>query len=417
MIRTQHWPWLQLVVAFLIQATGAGALSYSYSVIAVPLAETFDASRMTLMLGLTCMTLGAGVVSPMAGIAIDRLSLRLIMIFAILMTSLGFVALSVTTAMWQVPAIYGLVFCFGYVLLGPLSASTLLARWFTRKRGLALGIAGAGTSFGGFLFPPLISWLTDLLGWRVALQVFAAVIALIAIPVALMAADRPALKGYTPPLPEGDADHEAHTGARFNSTDTIIRHRAFWVIAISVGFMFAAFTATVGSLTPFVLDTGATREQGAMLIANLALAAVPGTLLFGWCADRFDVRLALAAIMLLMMLGLALFWGTPDMPRLFAGSLILGLGGGGMLPVWSSLLAQIYGVLNYGRVMGLMSPVLLPFNLLTPPLAGWIRDVTGSYDMAFMAFVLLLLLAVVMIPLIERSGPGLRPVEGATVKG
>ena len=91
MIRTQHWPWLQLVVAFLIQATGAGALSYSYSVIAVPLAETFDASRMALMLGLTCMTLGAGVVSPMAGIAIDRLSLRLIMIFAILMTALGFV--------------------------------------------------------------------------------------------------------------------------------------------------------------------------------------------------------------------------------------------------------------------------------------------------------------------------------------
>jgi len=139
--------------------------------------------------------------------------------------------------------------------------------------------------------------------------------------------------------------------------------------------------------------------------------------LFGWCADRFDVRLALAAIMLLMMLGLALFWGTPDMPRLFAGSLILGLGGGGMLPVWSSLLAQIYGVLNYGRVMGLMSPVLLPFNLLTPPLAGWIRDVTGSYDMAFVAFVLLLLLAVVMIPLIERSGPGSRPVDGEAVKG
>ena len=106
---------MQLVVAFLIQATGTGALSYSYSVIAVPLAETYDASRMTLMLGLTCMTLGAGMVSPLAGVAIDRLSLRLIIIFAILMTATGFVALSLTTAMWQVPAIYGLIFCFGFL--------------------------------------------------------------------------------------------------------------------------------------------------------------------------------------------------------------------------------------------------------------------------------------------------------------
>jgi MFS family permease len=101
------------------------------------------------------------------------------------------------------------------------------------------------------------------------------------------------------------------------------------------------------------------------------------------------------------------------MSRLVAGSLILGLGGGGMLPVWSSLLAQVYGVLNYGRVMGLMAPVLLPFNLLTPPLAGWVRDISGSYDLAFMGFVLLLLLAVAMIPLIERSGSTSRRASAA----
>lgn len=416
MSHAQHWPWLQLLVAFLIQATGAGALSYSYSVIAVPLAETYDASRMVLMLGLTCMTLGAGVISPMAGIAIDRLSLRLIMVFAILMTALGFVALSLTTAMWQVPTIYGLVFCFGYVLLGPLSASTLLARWFTRNRGIALGIAGAGTSFGGFLFPPLITWLTEVLGWRVALQSFAGLIALIAIPVALLAVDRPASKGYTPSRDIG-SDEEADRGDRFSSTDAIMRHRSFWLIAVSVGFLFAAFTATVGSLMPFMLDNGATREQSAMLIANLALAAVPGTLLFGWCADRFDVRLALAAIMALAAVGLVLFWGSPSMSRMMAGSLILGLGGGGMLPVWSSVLAQVYGVLNYGRVMGLMAPVLLPFNLLTPPFAGWIRDVSGSYHLAFVSFVVMLLLAIALVPLIERSGTGAGRLPGAPVTG
>ena len=88
-----------------------------------------------------------------------------------------------------------------------------------------------------------------------------------------------------------------------------------------------------------------------------------------------------------------------------------------MLPVWSSLLAQVYGVLNYGRVMGLMAPVLLPFNLLTPLLAGWIRDVSGSYHVAFVGFVVMLLLAIAMLPLIERSGAGAAPAKRASVTG
>ena len=401
MTQSRFWPWAQVCVAFLIQATGAGALSYSYSVIAVPLAETFEPSRMVLMLGLTCMTLGAGFVSPVAGIAIDRMSLKLIMVGAILMTALGFVGLSLATAMWQVPMIYGIGLSFGYVLLGPLSASTLLARWFHENRGMALGIAAAGTSFGGFLFPPLIQWLTDTLGWREGLRLFALCIAAVAVPVWLLAVDRPESKGV-PLAGAGDGAHHADYG-RFSSTYAIIHHRSFWLISLVVMVMFGAFTATMANIMPFALDTGASREQGALIISNMALAAVPGTLLFGWFADRFDVRVALGLVIALMAVGIACFWGTPAYSRLVLGSLILGLGGGGMLPVWSSLLAQVYGVLNYGRVMGLMSPILLPFNLLTPPVTGWIQDLTGSYHLAFVGFVVLMCGSLLMIPFIERS--------------
>jgi len=409
-IPSRFWPWVQVGVAFLIQATGAGALSYSYSVIAVPLAETFEPSRMVLMLGLTCMTLGAGFVSPMAGIAIDRLSLKLIMVAAILMTALGYVGLSLAAAMWQVPLIYGVLLSFGYVLLGPLCASTLLTRWFHENRGMALGIAAAGTSFGGFLYPPLIQALTELVGWREGLRWVALCIAATALPVWLLAVDHPTRKGFEPTADGGAQAPDA--SGRFSSTYAIIRHRSFWMIALVVTLMFGCFTATMGNIVPFALDVGATREQGAMMISNIALSAIAGTLFFGWLSDRFDVRLALAGLISIMALALTCFWGTPDFPRLALGSLVLGLGSGGMLPVWSALLGQVYGALNYGRVMGLMSPILLPFNLLTPPLTGWIRDVTGAYHWAFVAFVALLCLAVLMIPLIERSD-GNRAVPAA----
>ncbi|WP_116364079.1 MFS transporter [Parahaliea mediterranea] len=397
------WPWIQVAVAFLMHATGAGVLSYSYSVIAIPLAEAYAPSRMVLMLGLTCMTLGAGVISPAAGIAVDRYSLRNILIAALLITAVGFVGLSLTRAMWQVPLIYGLCLSAGYTLLGPLCASTLLARWFTTNRGIALGIAAAGTSFGGFFYPPFIQWLADTVGWRDGLRVIAVCIASMAVPVWLLIVDRPQQKGYVPPEEKGGGAQ--HTQGHFSSTHAIIRHRSFWLIALVVSVMFACFTATMGNLMPFVIETGASRDQGTRIIANIALAAIPGTLLFGWLADRCDVRLVLGGIIGLIATGIGCFWGVPDTWRLTLGSLVLGLGGGGMLPVWSALLAGTYGALNYGRVMGLMSPILLPLNLIMPPFTGWIRDVSGSYHWAFVLFAGLLMLSLVLIPLIRNAAP------------
>jgi MFS family permease len=397
------WGWTQVFVAFLIQGIGSGSLMYAYSVVVVPFADTFAPSRMTLMLGMTFMILGSGLLSPWLGVAIDRKPLRLLLGGAILAVATGFLLLSLTTAIWQMPAVYLLCMSFGLVLLGPLAASTLVSRWFLRRRGLALGIAAMGTSFGGFLFPPLIQWLVDTLEWRAAFRVLAVVIAALVLPVWLLTVDRPGDKGLHP-----DGLREAPGAAGeagdlvFSSTNAIIRNRSFWVVAAIVSVLFAAFTATLGNLVPFALDAGVSADRGALLISNIALMAIPGTLIFGWLADRMDVRMALAMVIAVVAGGLACLFGEPSYARMVAGSLLVGLGGGGMIPVWSALLAGVFGPANYGRVMGLMNPVLMPFNLLAPPLAGWVQDVAGSYHWAFVLFAGLMLASLALVPLIEK---------------
>lgn len=396
------WGWMQVLVAFLIQSVSSGALMYSYSVIAVPFNDTFQPSRMVLMLGIPAMMLVSGLVSPFLGASIDKKPLRGLLTFALAATAGGFVLLSMVTAMWQVPVIYAALMAFGLSLLGPLSASTLVSRWFLRRRGMALGIAAMGTSFGGFLYPQLIQAVSDALEWRSALRVMGLTIGLLIIPVWLLTVDHPRKKGLDPdgkPLLATAGDMPQ---GEYNSTGAVIRVPAFWAIALIVGVMFAAFTAVLGNLSPFVLDSGLSAEQGARMIAMIALMAIPGTLLFGWLADRLDTRAAMALVVASIALGLLCYIGASYF-WIMAGSVLIGLGGGGMIPIWSAQLANAFGPWSYGRVMGLMNPVLMPFNLAAAPLAGRVMDTTGSYTLAFVLLAGLMLASLLLLPLTAHS--------------
>jgi MFS family permease len=116
--------WYLAIVAFLLLMVSNGAIMYSYSVVAVPLGLEFEASRVTMMLGVTVMTLAGGIMSPLFGSLIDRWSLRSMMLIGVFGMSCGYFLLSFTTASWQVPLIYGALMMLGLNLLGPLTTST-----------------------------------------------------------------------------------------------------------------------------------------------------------------------------------------------------------------------------------------------------------------------------------------------------
>lgn len=402
-------PWLQVFVAFWIQAIGIGSLLYAYGVVTLPLAEAFQPSRTMLMLGVAVMTLSAGLLSPWLGRTMDRGSLKWLMATGVIAIALGYLLLSFSGAMWQVPIIYALLMSIGYAILGPLAASTLLSRWFSQRRGLALGIAGAGTSFGGFCFPPLIQWFIELHEWRLALRLLAGIVLVSGLPVVLLLTrDRP----ETPPAPSAPAS-KARATRRYDSYGAVLGDRNFWVIALAVGILFAVFTATVSNLAAFATDQGASASQAAQLMSLVAIMAIPGTLLFGALADRLDLRVALGLLMGLVVLGMLSFLGHPSPRMLQIGSVMVGIGGGGMIPVWGALLARTFGLLDYGRVMGMMNPLLMLFSLVAPVLAGLLRDLSGSYHTAFLTFAVPLGAAILLLPWIRFQRPGYTPAPAA----
>ena len=394
--------WYLAIVAFLLLMVSNGAIMYSYSVVAVPLGLEFEASRVTMMLGVTVMTLAGGIMSPLFGSLIDRWSMRSMMLIGVFGMSCGYFLLSFTTASWQVPLIYGALMMLGLNLLGPLTTSTLLARWFSRKRGMVLGLAAIGTSVGGFVFPPVIQWLIDAYEWRDALRILALGCLILTIPAVMLVVNSPKDRGLGADGVALDADAplvlpEAIT---FKS---LLADRNFWLIALVMSLLFSAYTGVLSNLVPLALNKGLSAEQGAFLISILAVAGIAGKIGFGTIADRVDLRLGYAASIVCVIIALLLFATTSSFSTFMLASGFMGFATGGMLPVWGAILAILFGAANYGRVMGMMSPVIMPLTLVGAPLAGYIFDVTGGYATAFVLFAGGLVLALIALPFIRMK--------------
>jgi len=404
-VRVFHGWWL-VATALVLQAASSASVFTAYSVIATPLQSAFAPSRMLLMMGVTVAALASGTLAPTLGAAIDRFSLRLLMLCGVVSLGSGFVLLSLVDSMAQVLLVYLLPLAVGCVLTGPLAGSALLARWFTRRRALALSIAASGGALGGLVIPPLLQFLIDTLEWRTALRLYGVGILLVTVPlVTWVVVSRPAERGL---YPDGDREPpaEAIAGghARVGSMLVFVRDANFWLIAVSLGLLLACPMGLLTNLLPLVGERGIAGAPGALLLSAFSAANFVGKLASGVIADRHDYRILLAAIAVVLCFGMFGYERSHGYLALGAFSVVLGLAQGAAVPLWSIILARVYGPDNMGRSMGLTSLFIMPFTLVAPPLFGRVYDVTGSYDTALLGCVVLLACVLPLVAMIRPHG-------------
>lgn len=398
--------WWIAGAALMVKATATGLIVYSYSVIVGPFGKEFTDSRFLLMSGLAATQLVSAIASPPFGAWLDRTSIRRVIALGAGCLGGGFFLISAAGSIWHVILSYTVAMAAAMVLLGTIPPSALISRWFVSKRGRALGVAALGTSIGGAIFPPLIQFLIAEFDWRVAYRIMGMLVWAIIIPLTLwVIVDHPSQKSLYPDgsshPPGGDGAGTADTTS--GTTADILRNPNFWLIGAAIGGLFSAFTGVISNLALFATDLGITGERAAVLLSVLAICGMAGKVAFGVIADNVDLRLALAVAMILLIGGLACFLGASAFVPIAIGSGLVGLSTGGMIPVWGALIAEFFGVENYGRAMGLMTPCGVVPSMLAPLLAGLIHDLTDSYRLVFIVFMALLVGALTLVPFIRSK--------------
>tara|TARA_A100001037_G_scaffold289537_1_gene301368 strand:+ start:1224 stop:2438 length:1215 start_codon:yes stop_codon:yes gene_type:complete len=394
-----YYGWNVLGVSMLFQAIIFGIAFFSFTFYVEPWREEFGVSRGDIFLALVTVQIIMGLASPIAGKAMDRMSIRGLVITGSVSYATFLAISSLATSLWHIVGLYGTLFVVGALLAGPLAAQTLAAKWFFKRRGMAIGLVSVGTSLGGFIMPLIVTSLMAEFGWRIANQILSIVVLVTIIPIVWkVIRNTPVDKGIQPEI--GTEGEDEPNSQKALSTISIIKNRAFWVPVIAFVPMMTAFGAVQQNFAPFVADLQVSAQEASYLVSLMAIVMVIGKVFFGLMADRIDHRLLYTLAISVLSITLLLMMMSPSYGQLFLIAGMVGFAAGGFLPLLGAIIGSHFGPQAFGQVMGLIGP-FTTIAAIGPWIAGYLRDVQGSYDAAWQGFLVVMIPAALIIILLK----------------
>ncbi len=384
-----HYRWGVVLFSLVAQAVCVGILVYCFALFSLPWLDEFQASRRDVMITVSCLQIGMGVLSPIVGRALDRYPIRYLVLMGTGFLALGLWLVQHVSALWQLWLIYATLMPLATAMMGTLASQTLVAKWFVDQRGLALGLSAMGTNLGGMIFPLVVAgWLVDI-GWRDTFDWLAWLSLIVVLPLAFLVLKR------EPPKPSVLPGEEGTPGStRIWSSAEILRTSLFWLPFLALIPLNMAFGAMQFNLGGFARDVGAQADSAALLITISSFCMLLGKLFCGLLGDRMDHRILFWLANGVMGLALITLLTANSFAVLLVGVVCLGLAGGGILPLMGVIFSARFGAASFGRVMGFVMLNVL-FGAMAPVVAGWVHDLTGAYDYALWGMLALILPAMV----------------------
>lgn len=380
--------WWLLAGSVIAMALASGVSFWSFGLYIDPLEKEFGWSRAEVSLGFSISLLVSGLTGPFIGRWIDARGPRLAIIVGAALTAVTYVLLATTSELWQWYTFQSINAVFRQLMFY-IPFQALIARWFDRRRGLALGILGTGFSLGGFVVVPLMRLVIDAVGWDGSFIFSGVVIVAVFLPMGvLLVRNNPtdvgaALDGE-PAASQEPHEPRAFTGLTLGQT---LRTPLFWVLALAMMLFFYGIFGWLVHQVPFFESVGVSRGVAAALVSIAAGLGILSRLAFGALADRI-ARLEVAAMGLLAFLmaattTLMLDSGTAGI-AVFLVFWIVGSGGGPLLE--PLLLPRAFGLAHFGAILGTFGVIETVGMVISPAIAGAIFDSTGSYDWVLVMF-------------------------------
>lgn len=374
--------WTVVAAAGLILFMAYGT-QYAFGVFFAALVEEFGWSRASLS---GVFSLYAGVYSGLALVAgrlTDRWGPRAVIAIGGALLGVALAAMSGVGALWQPYVLYGTIGALG-MSTAYVPCNATVAKWFTRRRGLAVGLASAGGSLGTFALPPVAHLLVSRLGWRWAYVTFGLAIALSLNALALLMRRDPEAIGLAP---DGDRADDAPSSPPPREHAWTVRRalgsRAFWLLFGVFATTWMPVFVPLVHLVPMARGLGIPPLLAATLVSAVGGAALVGRLVMGGASDRIGRRGALAVALALQTAAFVAFARADHLPALYAASLVFGFSYGAASTLFPATVADVFGREHAGSLAGLLFALAGSMAALGPVAAGLIYDRTGDYRLAW----------------------------------
>ena len=285
----------------------------------------------------------------------------------------------------------------GWTGVGPLVHTKLMVNWFSKRRGVALGIAIMGISVAGIVVPVVNAWLAETVGWRGAYAVYVGLLVAVVIPLSIfMVKQHPTDIGQTVdglpanPMP---VSMPAPPDPSRSLYVEFLTNKAYWSVILTFGLMNGVFSAMVTHLPNYMTtELSFDLYTAASLLTVAGVFAILGKLLFGWMMDALPAKAAVMTGVFAYLSSTVVLMLGENFPVIGIATALFGLGFGGMVPVRSVLISRIFGAAKFSRANGLLSFFIAPATFWVL-ITGYIADRTGSYVSAFQIWCVAFMLA------------------------
>jgi MFS family permease len=357
-----------------------------------------------------------GVFMPIAGMALDRFSVRAVTSVGTVLLVISLVLTAMVRNVWEFAAVYGVLVPLGLAGTGPVIASGVVARWFSSRRGTALSVLGSASMTGMSLLVPAVTWLILTTGWRTTYVVIAGGVLVLVLPLCLwVVRDSPESVGLTA---DGTPPRAGTTAAPLErvTAGEALQTLAFWQLAGS--FFTCGFSMSLLSAhgIPMLTDHGYSPMFSSWALGLLGGSSIAFTVMLGALSDRLGRRPVLAAIYAGRVFIFAGFFLIRDNPvAILAVAILGGMTMAGTGSMTSALTADIYGRFSVSSVFGLIFLVHQTGSAIGSWLAGALFEATSGYGAAFaLACLFLVGAAIVALNIDTRARRVWRPATAAT---
>ena len=389
----------------------------SYGAYVVLLQADFGWSKTVLGFAFALTRIESGILGPVQGWLADRFGPRIIMSIGTVIFGIGFMLFA------NIDSLLGFYLTFALMAVGSSvggfgTVVVSVVNWFTRHRAKALALSQMGMALGG-LSVPLIIFCLESFGWRTTAFYSGVVVLLVGLPLVQVFRHRPEEKGERPdgiPLdPRADDNRAPGSVGRDYTAREAMRTWQFWLISVGHAAALLAVSSVMVHLVPHLSEgLGYSLSLAGAAFALMTGFLLVGQLTGGYLGDRFDKRVICTLCMIGHGAALLLIAFAASPLAVIAFSVLHGLSWGMRGPQMMALRADYFGPSSFGTIMGFSSLVVMLGMASGPVIAGYMADVSGSYQSGFTLLAVLCLLGSVCF--LAATPPRELPFGGAQLK-
>jgi predicted MFS family arabinose efflux permease len=358
--------------------------SSTLGVLTPELSRAFGWSRSEVQASFAALTISAMLSAPVAGMLVNRLGPRRVLLISVPCLSLTFMAFAfMTGSLLQFYAISAVSACLGAGTL-PMAYAKVVTSWFPKKTGLALAIAMLGPGLLSTFSIPLIMWIVGAFGWR-AVYIIVGAMPLVMFPI---------VWAWLKEEPTRDRAVAAPPERTGSTLFEALREWRLWVMALAFLLSSGSITGCLTNLPTLLSDSGLKRSEIMMVAPALGACALVGRIVGGRFLDRWWAPAVAFVFLSLLAGGLALLGRAQLSPMLAASALaLIGLSSGVENDVLAYMVSRYFGLRAYGSVYGVLFMASGVGGGFSPIIFSIGRDQTGSFQIVLYAACVIIALA------------------------